>query len=210
MPVCLVKLKLLKFWLRILKISKWSWIPKLPNFCCRHLFILPALPIISILLKWCNSDFFNFGFAAKDVDKKTGFQNACFFGSKEVVEIIIRNSKSIDFDLTAKDSNGETGIQLAKKYCPYDYPLIGEASVLTTYTNIRSDIQDVFRSVVEWNYPKWKIVDEDLFQDFLFKFAFVNPFTGYLIAKREKQWMTESMFFTLGRNRNRNWENIWP
>ena len=75
--------------------------------------------------------------------------NACSFGSKEVVEIIIRNSKSNDFDLIAKDINGETGIQLAKKYCPYDYPLIGEASVLTTYTNIRSDIQDVFRSVVE-------------------------------------------------------------
>ena len=88
--------------------------------------------------------------------------NACSFGSKEVVEIIIRNSKSNDFDLIAKDINGETGIQLAKKYGyssivdiikaerpDMDCPLIGEASVPTTYINIRSDIQSVFRYVVE-------------------------------------------------------------
>ena len=24
------------------------------------------------------------------------------------------------------------------------------------------------------------------------------------------QWMTESMFFTLGRNQNQSWKNIWP
>ena len=116
--------------------------------------------IVEMMIR--NSDFFNFGFAAKDVDKNTGFHNACSFGSKEVVDIIIRNSKTFDFDLTAKDINGETGIQLAKKYGyssivniikaekpDIDYPLIGEASVPITYINIRSDIQSVFRSVVE-------------------------------------------------------------
>ena len=47
---------------------------------------------------------------------RTGFHRACFFRCKEVVEIIIRNSKSFDFDLTAQDCNGETGFQVAKKY----------------------------------------------------------------------------------------------
>ena len=109
-----------------------------------------------------NSDFFNFDYAAKDDQKQTGFHRACYFGCKEVVELIIRNSKSFDFDLTAQDCNGETGFQVAKKYGyssivdiikaekpDMDYPLIGEASVPTTYVNIRSDIQSVFRSVVE-------------------------------------------------------------
>ena len=57
----------------------------------------------------CNSDFYNFDFAAKGIDKRTGFHMACFFGSKEIVEIIINISKLFDFDLTAQDCNGDSG-----------------------------------------------------------------------------------------------------
>ena len=105
-----------------------------------------------------NSDFYNFDFAAKNIDKRTEFHIACFFGSKEVVEIIIHNSKLFDFDLTALDCNGETGFQLAKKYGysnivdiikaempAIDCPLIGIDNVQTTYVNFRTDIHNFFQ-----------------------------------------------------------------
>ena len=98
----------------------------------------------------------------------TGFQRACMTGSKEVVEIIIHNSKSFEFDLTALDCNIQTGFRLAKKYgysdiiniiktqkpdiaIDYPFPLIEFENNPTTYVHFRTDIKTFFSSVVEGN-----------------------------------------------------------
>ena len=52
----------------------------------------------------------------KDNNGRTGFHQACYFGYNEVVDVIICNSKSFDFNLTAQNFNDETGFQLAKRH----------------------------------------------------------------------------------------------
>ena len=75
--------------------------------------------IVEMMIR--NSDFYNFDFEAKGIDKRTGFHMACFFGSEEIVEIIMNNSKS-----------------------DIDYPLIG---IVQTYVNFRTDILNFFGRV---------------------------------------------------------------
>ena len=116
MPAWWVKQKLLKFWFRILKIWKWTWLPEV--FLQRHLFILPAQPIISILLKWWYKTltFTTLTSLLKTIIWWPDFKGLARMAPKKFFKIFIRNSKSFEFDLTALESNVQNGFQLAKKY----------------------------------------------------------------------------------------------
>ena len=56
----------------------------------------------------------HFRTAEKGPDGQTGFHLACAQGKQGIVEMMIKNAKNFNFDLTAKDNNGRTGFQLEK------------------------------------------------------------------------------------------------
>ena len=66
-------------------------------------------------------------------------------------------------------------------------------------------------SSLNYEFSNWKLQAQNMYTNWFFVFVFTfrkNYVLNMFWACSFDQWMTESMFFTLGQNRN--WKNIWP
>jgi ankyrin repeat protein len=54
--------------------------------------------------------------ARENLEYWTAFHLACIYGKANIVEMMIDNAESFNFDLMAKDKEGRTGFMLVKHY----------------------------------------------------------------------------------------------